>query len=169
MTVRMKRVLSIGLAAALAFAVLLAGCSKHDMSHEQAAAPEAAAHNHGSAVSKLGLQPAVLDGIQETNDVALIENGKLVEVDLLNTIGTLHGIFAIPKEGTVLITIEGKNVAWSDTPTDYPVKATIPGPVTRRGARVRMSAEQLQQLMAIYYPAGKIEVKENKLHLTTGH
>jgi len=125
-------------------------------------------HTEGSPTSKLGLQPATVDGVTQVNDVALIKDGQLVEVDLLNTVGALGGIFAIPREGTVLITIEGKNLAWSETATDYPVQATIPGPVTRNGGRLRMSAEQLRQLITFYFPAGKMDVKDAKLHFTTG-
>jgi len=160
------------LIAVLTIALLLGGCSStpaqsHEQ-HAQAQTDQSQLHTHGSSVSKLGLQPAVLDNVQEVVDVARIEDGKLIEVDLLNTMGALHGIFAIPSEGTVLITIEGKNVAWSDKPTDYPVSATIPGPVRREGPRLRMSAEQLEKLFAVYFPNGKVEVRDGKLQFTTG-
>jgi hypothetical protein len=162
------------LAAILAAVLLLAGCAGAPTDQRTSPLPSnapstTADHTHGPAKSKLGLAPGVIDGFQEVLDVALIADDKLVEVDLLNTVGMLHGIFAIPQEGLVIITHEGRAIAWGDVKTDYPIHGTIPGPVKRVDDRVRMSADQLQKLMTILFPGGgKIEVRQNKLHVTTG-
>lgn len=164
-------------------ALALGGCSgagaSHDATAHNAAAQasaqtKAAATNHAMDHGqnppgpKLGLQPAVLDGVEEMADAALIKDGKLVEVDLIRVLGLVDGIFGLPREGVALIRIEGVFVAWSEQETDYPVKGTVLGPVTRHENRVRMPAEQLRAMWKLYYPEGTVDVKDGKLQLTTG-
>lgn len=170
------RPVSVGMV--LIAALALGGCASAGASHDAAAhaAGQTTAavtngamdHGHNPPGPKLGLQPAVLDGVEEMADAALIENGKLVEVDLIRVLGLVDGIFGLPKEGVALIRIEGVFVAWSDKETDYPVKGTVVGPVTRHENRVRMPAEQLWAMWKLYYPEGAVDVKDGKLHLTTG-
>ncbi|MDF2627779.1 MAG: hypothetical protein K0R39_1610 [Symbiobacteriaceae bacterium] len=161
----------------LVTALVLGGCASasHDAAAHSAAgqtavvaAGHAGDHGQNPPGPKLGLKPAVLDGVEEMADAALIENGELVEVDLIRVLGLVGGMFGLPKEGVALIRIEGVFVAWSEGETDYPVKGTVRGPIIRRDSRVRMPAEQLQALWAIYYPQGSVGVKDGKLQLTTG-
>jgi glucose/arabinose dehydrogenase len=160
-------------------ALALGGCSGAGASHDAAAhtastqTPAAAAnhsmdHGQNPPGPKLGLQPAVLDGVEEMADAALIKDGELVEADLIRVLGLVDGIFGLPKEGVALIRIEGVFVAWSEKETDYPVKGTVLGPITRYENRVRMPAEQLRTMWKLYYPEGTVGVKDGKLHLTTG-
>jgi hypothetical protein len=152
--------------------VLLGGCSGHQASTHTAPSPaqsgETPLHAHGSTESKLGLQPAVIDGVMEATDVAVISHGALVGVDVANVIGALHGTLWNPTEQTVLFDFGEVYVAWSGTATDYPVKATIAGPVDRVNDRLRMTKEQFAALFAVYFPHGKFEVKDDKLIITTG-
>ncbi len=152
--------------------LVLGGCSGHQASTHaapsQAQSGDSPLHAHGSTESKLGLQPAVIDGVMEATDVAVISHGALVGVDVANAISALHGTLWTPTEHTVLFDFGEVYVAWSDTATDYPVKATIAGPVDRVNDRLRMTSKQFADLFAIYFPKGKFEVKDDKLIITTG-
>ncbi len=151
-------------------AVLAVGCSSGPKTN-QAVAPaeqQQTLHAHGSTASKFGLSPAVVDDLMEVTDSAVIKDGKLVEVDLPITLDGLHGSLYAPKEGLVLITIDEKVVAWSEKPTDYPVIGQVQSPVRYVENRLRMPAEDFTKLYAMYFPQGKIAVKDGKLYLTTG-
>lgn len=146
--------------------LLLGGCAQGGQAH-RAESDQPGGHAHAPAGQSLGLKPAVVDAM-EFADVALIKDGKLAEVDLINTVVALHGLYAIPREGTVLITIDDRTVAWSEAPADYPVVGTIPGPVRYMENRLRMSGDQFAQLIALAFPKGSYELKDGKLVVATG-
>lgn len=152
--------------------ILLGGCSGHQAATHAAAPQEQSGntplHAHGSTESKLGLQPAVVDGIMEVTDVAVISHGALVGVDVPNLIGALHGNLWSPNEQAVLFDFDGYWIAWGDGATDYPVKKTVAGPVDRVNDRLRMTTQQFADLFAICFPNGKVEVQGDKLIITTG-